>query len=131
MSIKFPDKNEYPAYAQAYVGHFNENSNLLEELELGLRSMLDLIEPLSDEQLLFRYEEGKWSIKEMLVHIMDAERVFLIRAFRISRNDTVKQPGFEQDDYVPYSNADNLSKEQILSEYKAIRENTIQFFNII
>ena len=78
---------------------------------------------------MFRYAENKWTIKEILVHIMDDERIFMYRALRIARNDKTPLPGFEQDDYVPYSRANERSLANIFREYKTVRNATLSLFN--
>jgi hypothetical protein len=67
------------------------------------------------------WKAGEWTIKEILVHIIDTERVFAYRALRIARNDMTELPGFEQDDYVSYSAANNRELEDILAEYQTVR----------
>ena len=88
-----------------------------------------MIRSLPDEKLLFRYAAGKWTIKEVLVHMIDSERIFSYRALRIARNDTTPIPGFEQDDYTKYGNANDRSIDNIMEEYDAVRGATIAFFD--
>ena len=79
--------------------------------------------------LLYRYAEGKWTIKEVLVHIIDDERIYAYRALRFARNDKTELPGFDQDPYAFYSNANVRSIESIIEEYEAVRMSTITLFN--
>ncbi|SET31915.1 DinB family protein [Hymenobacter actinosclerus] len=88
-----------------------------------------LLDGLSDEQARFRYAPGKWSIKEKLVHMIDTERIFAYRALRIARGDATPLPGYEQDDYVPLSDADARPLTDILAEYDAVRAATRCLFN--
>jgi uncharacterized damage-inducible protein DinB len=83
---------------------------------------------LPEEKLTYRYVEKKWTIKEILVHIMDDERIFAYRALRIARNDKTPLPGFEQEDYVPYSRANERSLASIFKEFKTIRNATLSLF---
>ena len=71
------------------------------------------------------YAEGKWTIKEVLIHMMDAERILAYRALRIARNDATPLPGFDQDEFTPFMNANNRSAKSIMSEYRAVRMATI------
>ena len=80
------------------------------------------------DKLTYRYAENKWTIKEILVHIMDDERIYAYRALRIARNDKTPLPGFEQDDYVPFSKANQRSLASILREYKTVRQATVSLF---
>ena len=84
---------------------------------------------LDDEKSLFRYASGKWSIKDLIQHLIDSERVFVYRAMRFARNDKTALSGFDQDDYVPEANADTRPLEQLLSEFKSLRASTIVFFD--
>ena len=80
---------------------------------------------------MFSYGEGKWTVAEVLVHLIDSERVFQYRAFRICRNDKTALPGFEQDDYVLESLANKRTKEDILDEYLTVRDASINLFNVM
>jgi uncharacterized damage-inducible protein DinB len=83
---------------------------------------------LPEEKLTYRYAKNKWTIKEILVHIIDDERIYAYRALCFARNDKTELPGFEQDDYALFSNANERSIENILNEYEAVRNATITLF---
>jgi len=127
-TIDKPLEGEYAPYTILYVNQLPDDGEVLKHLHAGLDMVKELVMPLTEEQLQHRYAPGKWSIKEMLVHIMDSERIFAYRALRIGRNDKTPLPGFEQDDYVPHSNAANRSIEDIMDEYTLIRRSTIKLF---
>jgi uncharacterized damage-inducible protein DinB len=93
-----------------------------------LKTTQDLIRSLSPEKLSYRYVEGKWTIKEVLVHISDDERIYAYRALRFARKDTTELPGFEQDAYASYSGANDREIEDILSELATVRQATISLF---
>ena len=76
----------------------------------------------------FRYAEGKWTIKDIILHLIDAERIFAYRALRIARNDNTALPGFEENDYVVAANANNREYESLLAEYETVRNATISLF---
>jgi hypothetical protein len=76
----------------------------------------------------FRYAEGKWTIKDIIQHLIDAERVFSYRAMRISRNDKTPLPGFEENDYVENTNANGRSIQDLLTELSAVRQSTLLLF---
>jgi len=84
---------------------------------------------LRGEKLNYRYAQNKWTIKEILVHIIDDERIYAYRALCFARNDKTELPGFEQDDYALHSRANERSLENILEEYEAVRNATIALFN--
>jgi len=124
MTQKRPQSNDYAPYYGKYV-MLVPDGNFLEILEAQLRDMKLLLEPLTDQQADFRYAPGKWSIKETLGHVNDAERIFAVRILRIARGDQTPIPGFEQDDYVKVSNASSRKLSDLLEEFSAIRRATI------
>jgi len=82
------------------------------------------IEKLTPEQCKYRYAEGKWSLAEMIGHVIDTERIFAYRMLCISRNDQNRFPGFDQDDYVRYSNYDSVKALDLANEWRAVRAST-------
>lgn len=125
--ISFPDATEYNPYYTQYVQKL-QGENVLEFLEKGLIEVNDLMASLTEEKLQSAYAEGKWTIKEVLQHIMDTERIFCYRALRFARNDKTELPGYEQDDYAPFSGANERNSMEMLREYNAIRQATITMF---
>ena len=83
---------------------------------------------LPKARLLHRYAEGKWTIKEILGHIVDDERIYVYRALRFARNDSTELPGFEQDHYAQYSEANKREITDLLDEFALVRRSTIAFF---
>lgn len=124
MTQKRPQKSEYAVYYEKYVflvpgGDFLE---ILEEQEATLRLLLS---PLTEEQGDFRYAAGKWSIKEVIGHINDAERIFAYRLLRIARADETPLASFEQDDYITTGNFSARELSDLLEEFSAVRKATI------
>ena len=101
---------------------------MLPALEEGLKDMQSFMARLEDHKLTFAYETGKWTVAEVLVHLLDAERIFQYRALRFARNDRSELPGFEQDDYVVESFANQRTKAEILEEFMGIRQASISLF---
>lgn len=126
--IAKPDIDEYPAYASMYIDLLDDDGEILSHLKNQLDKTKDFFTGLSKKQLKYTYAEGKWTIKEILVHIIDDERIFAYRALRIGRGDATPLPGFEQDDYVPFSHANERSIKDILKEYKSVRKATLTLF---
>jgi uncharacterized damage-inducible protein DinB len=124
MTQKRPQSNDYAPYYGKYV-MLVPDGNFLEILESQIQEMKQLLEPLTDQQADFRYAPGKWSIKETLGHINDAERIFAVRILRIARGDQTPLPGFEQDDFVKVSNASSRKLADLLEEFAAIRRASI------
>ncbi len=127
--IDKPLEDEYAPFAATYINRLPDDAEVLKHMTAGLGALKELITPLSEEQLLHRYAPGKWSIKEVLLHLMDAERIFAYRALRIARNDKTPLPGFDEGTYTPESYADGRSIESIMNEYEAVRKNTLLLFD--
>jgi hypothetical protein len=128
-TIPKPGKNEYPPYSEIYMELLKDDGLILDHLRDNFLKIKELIYDLPPEILFYRYAENKWSIKEILVHIIDDERIFAYRALRYARCDKTELPGFEQDDYAFYSGADKRSLDNIFEEYEAVRKSTIAMFN--
>ncbi len=127
--IEFPSKGEYPIYAEMYMMLVKKDGSLIDQLKSSLNRTKTLINNLSNEELEYRYEKNKWSIKEVLVHIIDDERIYGYRALSFARNDKTNLPGFEQDDYNVNSDTSERTIENIMDEYESLRLSTIALFN--
>lgn len=91
--------------------------------------LIQTILPISESDMLFRYEENKWSIKDLFQHLIDTERIFVYRAIRFVRNDKTELPGYDENLYAEEAMADKKTKEQLLNEYIAVHKATILFYN--
>jgi uncharacterized damage-inducible protein DinB len=111
-----------------YIDLLPDDGFILEHLHNNLENSIDFIRSLPEDKLTVRFAAGEWTIKEILVHIIDDERIYCYRALRYARNDTTELPGFEQDDYVPYSKANDRPLDEILEEFASVRRATITFF---
>ncbi|EWH14621.1 hypothetical protein KLA_02297 [Cellulophaga geojensis KL-A] len=118
---------DYNAYYKGYIDLVGDVS-LLAALQNGKKKFKDLIAVIPDSKLDFSYATGKWTVAEVLVHIIDTERIFQYRALRFSRLDATPLPGFEQDDYVPTSNANSRNRKSLLQEFLDVRAATISLF---
>src|SRR3569623_189871 len=96
--IHRPQPDEYPAFAQAYVGSVTDENDL-EMLESNKQVTYELFRNLTEGQAMHAYAEGKWTLKQVLGHMIDTERTFAYRALCFSRNN-IELPGFDQDIYV-------------------------------
>jgi uncharacterized damage-inducible protein DinB len=123
-----PEEGEYAPYTIMYIGLLPDDGLVLKHLEDNLKTTTDFVLSLPEETLRHRYAEGKWTIKEILVHIIDDERIYAYRALRFARNDKTELPGFEQDDYAIHSGANERSVKDILAELAAVRRATISLF---
>jgi len=120
-------ENEYSSFYKNYITILGE-VNLLEVLNNSLENLISTLKNLPEDKLQYRYEEGKWTIKELIQHIIDAERVLSYRALRFSRNDTTNLQGFDEDWYVENSNGNDRDFDELLSEFSLVRKATISLF---
>jgi uncharacterized damage-inducible protein DinB len=123
MPQKRPEKGDYALYYEKYIA-IVPSGDFLEILEQQHREMAQLLSPLSDQQAEFRYAPGKWSIKEVLGHVTDAERIFSCRLLRIARGDQTPLPGFEQDGYIETGNFSARTLDSLLDEFSTVRQAT-------
>jgi uncharacterized damage-inducible protein DinB len=121
--------NGFPAFYQPYMDCVPGDGALISHLTDIIRETESLLSSLSEEQLLYRYSEGKWSIKDIILHLADCERVIIYRAMRIARGDTTNLPGFDENLFVENAGADERSIENILAELKAYRNASISFID--
>lgn len=126
LTIK-PVTQEYAPYYARYI-NLVPSGNIIENLYYQMADTLKLIASLTDQQALHRYSPEKWSIKEIIGHIIDSERIFAYRALRFARNDGIPLPGFEQDDYVMNGEFDNRQLIDLVKEYEAVRAASIVLF---
>ncbi len=123
-----PEKAEYDAYYERYVSLVDE-STLLEKLAAQPSELSDLLNSLPDERGAFAYAEDKWTIKEVLGHIIDGERFFAYRILRISRGDTTPIEGFEQDGYIENARSNGRSVVDLVQEFRLLREANMFLLN--
>lgn len=128
--IKRPGEGEYFSYFGEYVDRVPDG-DVLEVLAGQPAELEALLGDLADEEAEFRFAPGEWSIKEVVGHVVDAERTFAYRAFAFSRGTTEELPSMEQDDYVREGNFDTWSLAEMLEELRLLREaNLISFRHI-
>lgn len=108
-----------------------DDGRVLHHLEDNLASTKKFIASIPPTRLLHRYAKGKWTIKEILGHIVDDERIYVYRALRFARNDSTELPGFEQDRYAQYSNANKREIGDLLDEFASVRKSTIALFDAL
>lgn len=122
-----PDATEYAPYYDRYV-KLVETPDLLDALRHQIDESLGLLRGVSAESSLARYAPGKWSVREVVGHVIDSERIFGYRALCFGRGDETPLPGFEQDDYIPAARFDRRAWPHLLGEWEAVRRTTVQLF---
>ncbi len=124
MTQKRPQQGDYALYYEKYI-ELVPGGDFLEILNEQRRELVGLLSPLSEQQAEFRYAPDKWSIKEVLGHITDAERIFAYRILRIARGDQTPLASFEQEGYIKNGNFSARKLPDLLQEFSAVRESTL------
>ncbi|UKS30770.1 DinB family protein [Paenibacillus sp. HWE-109] len=128
--LKRPNHEEYSPYFEGYISQVPEG-----DYQAFLQSQLDEIvaiyAQMTDEQALLRYAPGKWSLKELLGHITDTERVMSYRMLRIARGDTTNLPGFDQDVFIANAAFDDIAVADLLRDFQAVRQATFTLLTTI
>lgn len=117
-----------PSFYKGYV-KLVEHPDILQALRISGYRMMELIHSIPEEKSDFRYAEGKWSIREVLCHLMDAERIFCYRALRFARNDETPLSGFDENAYALHLNAEGRTLPQLGDEMQHLRTSTVDLFN--
>ena len=118
------ETHEFAPYYNTYVSLI-EGNEVLPVLDAQSAELRAAVAGMAEEKGTYTYESGKWTIKELLSHIIDGERIFAYRILRISRGDETPIEGFEQDDYIATSNANNRSFDDMLDEFELNRRSNI------
>lgn len=129
MKLSELQPQEYSQNNSRYLGVLPQDTELIKSFKDDFNAILELYKSMPSDKLDYRYAPYKWSLKEVFQHIIDTERIFIYRCFRIARHDKTPLPGFEQDDYILPSEADKKSLEALIEEFKAVRQNSIVLLN--
>lgn len=122
-----PAVSEHADYYARYV-ELVPDGDILVTLRDQLGETLALLQEVPEERETFRYEEGKWSVREVVGHLVDVEWTFVFRALAMARSDGVDLPGMEQDEWAARSNANDRSLEELAAEWAALRRASVHFF---
>ncbi len=125
--IQPPQTSEHLPYYSRYIA-LVQAQDLTTTLEKQIDASLPYLRSISGEKSLHRYAPGKWSIKEVVGHLIDAERIFAYRALRFARNDARPLTGFDQDPYVEAADFDAHPWQDLIAEFEHVRRSTILFF---
>jgi uncharacterized damage-inducible protein DinB len=129
LRISKPEVGEYAPYTIDYIKLVPEDGEVLAHLAQNSVTMCDYVRALPADTLTTPHAEGEWTVQDILVHIIDTERVFAYRALRIARGDTTDLPGFEQGDYAVSAHANQRTLDSILDEYVAVRQASLTLFH--
>lgn len=119
-----PDLTRVPEYYHRYINQVPEN-DLMTSLHNQTGTFIKYLKKIPAEKVNYRYAKGKWSIKEVLQHIIDTERVFAYRALCIARSETAPLPSFDENLYADNSKAAKRDWKELIEEFKAVRQSTI------
>ena len=119
-----PEAGEVPEYYRRYVG-LVPDGDILERLRSQLEETTSMLDGLSEEQAGHRYAPGKWSIREVIGHVADTERVFAYRLLRFARGDSTALAGFDETQYTPAGRFDDRALPDLLDELRTVRAGTV------
>lgn len=119
---------DVPSFYQVYVRNVI-NGGLMESLQSSGEELYHVCKDLDESQALYRYKEDKWSIKDLVQHLTDSERVFGYRAMRFARNDQTELSGFDQNDFVDVAFADKFGMKDLVRSFQNVRQASIDLFS--
>ena len=128
MKISQLQPNEYAQFYANYLTQVSDEYTLVEELEISVHRLVKFVREIPMDKFDYRYAEGKWTIKDILLHLIDSERIFAYRALRFARNDKTELPGFEENSYVDEANANKRSIQDLLTELLVVRQASLSLF---
>lgn len=128
--IQRPEEGEYLAYYGRYVSLVPEG-DILVTLKAQNEATISLLRSLSEAQGGYRYAPGKWSVKELVAHVSDAERVFSHRALRFARADETPLHGFDENEYVKNGSFDDHPLADIITGFENVRASTLSLFKLM
>lgn len=120
--------NEYPPFYKPYIDILDEQKGMIEQLEYSLKLFENTLYDIDEVKGDYSYAAGKWSLKELVQHLIDTERVFVYRALRFSRKDTTPLSGFEHNAYVVNYEVGSRNFKVMLDEFCFLRRSTIMMF---
>jgi uncharacterized damage-inducible protein DinB len=123
--ISLPSTDEYAPFYSDYIQRASQRDDLYAALEDQIAELHGALGSLSDQQARFKPGPQEWSIKEVMGHLSDVERVFSYRLLRVSRNDATPLPGFEQEDYVRAAGFDDYPLDDLIAEFEHLRRANI------
>ena len=117
--MKQPKADEFPSFYKTYIDTVSES--VIGELEYQINSFPAFLKGIATDKASFAYAEGKWTLKELIGHVNDTERIMAYRALRIARNDKTPLPGFDENEYVSNAHFADRTIESLADEFAALR----------
>jgi len=117
---------DFQKYIQRYLDYI-PSQNWIEEMRISGTQTLEIYDSLTPEQAEYAYAEGKWTLKELLQHLIDAERIFAYRALRFARKDKTELPGWDEELYAKHYPKER-SLKSLMDEFESVRKSSVFFF---
>jgi len=122
-----PQNLDESVYYTKYI-NVAQGTELVNSLDLATTEFENIMSGINEQKSTYKYAEGKWTIKQVVQHIIDVERLFVARALSIARDETATIVAFEEDEYASHDYSETLSLEFIVNDYKLVRQATLSFF---
>lgn len=122
-----PNQNDFAPYYGRYIAQVKEE-DILDAFANQNNIIKSFLQSIPAAKWDYAYAEGKWTVKELVQHIIDAERIFAYRALRLARKDETPLPGFDENTYAPASEAGRRTAEALTEEFLAVRKTTELLF---
>jgi hypothetical protein len=126
-----PQTGEYAPFYSGYITKAGQFDDPVARLSTQLKDATAFFSSIPEAKRQHRYAEGKWSVQEILQHLIDAERIFTYRALRFARKDETPLPGFDENTYTPASEADNVPWDELVAEFGHVRNATVSLLRHI
>lgn len=128
MNVSQLQSTEFASFYAGYIQAVSDEYNLLEELEISVHRLIKFVQNIPMDKFDYCYAEGKWTIKDILLHLIDAERIFAYRALRFARKDKTPLASFDENIYVDVAYANKRSIQDLLTELAVVRQATLSLF---
>lgn len=129
MKVTNLKPTDYYEYYELYLSVVPKDVNLIDAYVQGMNQVMHFLQSIPDDKWGHRYATGKWTIAEVVQHVIDTERIFMHRCFRIARGEQANISGFDQDAYIPTSAANDKTPGQLIEEYKITRDFSISLLS--
>ncbi len=128
MKISDLQADEYAGQYSAYLSMVDDAWTLVEELEISVHNFIRFVQDIPMDKYDYRYAEGKWTIKDIIQHLIDTERIFTYRALRFARTDVTELPGYDENLYAQTANGAERKLQEMLTELALVRQSTIMLY---
>lgn len=121
-------ENSFPEKYNTYINTLDSNTNLIEGMEISLYEFIRFVQSIPLGKHDYRYAEGKWTIKDIIQHLIDSERVFSYRALRLGRNDQTELASFDENEFASQAGGNLRTLQNLLTELSTVRQSTLLLY---